>query len=72
VFVVDGSGSICDDNPGYTNGSGCNNWILIVNFVVDFVQSMQPSREGTHIGLLSFASQAIYLSGLDKLAFFKY
>lgn len=67
VFVVDGSGSICDfDPPLYSNGRGCNNWQQIVTFIVQFVQSMQPSVQGTHIGLISYATDPIFLTGLDK------
>jgi hypothetical protein len=65
VFVVDSSGSICENNPTYNNGSGCNNWILIVNFVVEFVRAMQPSRDGTHIGLLSFSDNGVLSIKLD-------
>ena len=67
VFVVDGSGSICDNDTSRMNdGSGCNNWKQIVSFITDFVTVMQPSKEGTHVGLVSFAGESFLLMKLNK------
>jgi hypothetical protein len=68
VFIVDGSGSICENDPvRYTeNGRGCKNWELVVQFVINFVEALQPSADGSHVGLISFATTAYNLAGLDK------
>ena len=72
VFVIDGSGSICDDNPALGDGKGCNNWVEVVNFVVEFVKAVSPSESGTHVGLLSFAREPIFLTGLNRSVSFTF
>ncbi|MEE4248746.1 MAG: VWA domain-containing protein [Kangiellaceae bacterium] len=72
VFVVDGSGSICDNDPSRKNdGSGCDNWKQIVNFITEFVTVMEPSETGTHVGLVSFSTESLLLAGLSRCVFAK-
>lgn len=65
VFVVDGSGSICDNDPTKTD-SGCRNWQQVKRFITEFVSVMEPSVDGTHVGLVSFGSSANLLLTLDR------
>lgn len=60
VFVVDGSGSICDNDPDFVYGKDvtCNNWKFILQFMVDFVRDMEIGFSATRVGLVTFATQA--------------
>lgn len=60
VFVVDGSGSICDNDPDFEYGKDvtCNNWKFILQFMVDFVRDMEIGYSATRVGLVTFATQA--------------
>ena len=56
VFVLDQSGSIVERNP--TNGSW-DNWQLIKNFVITFMQNATVSYDGIHFGLVTFGNIAV-------------
>ena len=60
VFVVDGSGSICDSDPDFVYGTDvtCNNWQFILQFMEDFVGDMDIGSTATRVGLVTFATQA--------------
>ena len=71
VFVVDGSGSICDNDPTRrSDGSGCNNWQQMVDFVTDFISVMEPSEDGTHVGLVTFSTESNVLTTLNRFVHF--
>lgn len=61
VFVVDGSGSICDVDPKFEYGRDitCDNWNFILTFMVDFVNDMDIGLTATRVGLVTFASTAV-------------
>ena len=67
LFVVDGSGSICDNDPTRQNdGSGCDNWKQIVNFITEFVSVMEPSEKGTHVGVVTFSTESDLLMKFNR------
>jgi len=60
VFVVDGSGSICDSDTNFHYGTDvtCDNWNFILKFMEDFVSDMDIGLASTRVGLVTFASSA--------------
>ena len=60
VFVVDGSGSICDNDPNFEYGIDvtCDNWNFILKFMGDFVQDIDIGLTSTRVGLATFATTA--------------
>lgn len=70
VFVLDGSGSICDTDPNFEYGKDttCDNWEFIVRFVADFVTDMDISPSSTRIALVTFATDANVAFDLTKYA----
>ena len=60
VFLIDGSGSICDSDPLFYYGynSTCNNWLYVVQFLDAFVDSLTVGPTETRVGLILFASKA--------------
>ena len=61
VFVVDGSGSICDNDPNFEYGrdNTCDNWNFILKFIVDFVSAMDIGLSSTRVSLVTFATTAV-------------
>jgi hypothetical protein len=59
VFVVDGSGSICDNDPSFRYGTDitCNNWNFILNFMSDFVSDLTIGPSTARVGLVTFATE---------------
>ena len=64
VLIVDGSGSICNDDPSYSNGK-CDNWIATINFLVEITQTLQIDQGRTHVGMVLFATTAELRFNLD-------
>ena len=66
--MVDGSGSICDNDEGpkFDDGRGCNNWLSVVSFVTDFVQALTIGDDLTRVGLVTFANAGNALMTLDQ------
>lgn len=60
VFVVDGSGSICDNDPKFVYGTDvtCDNWKFALKFMEDFVSDMDIGLTSTRVGLVTFATTA--------------
>ena len=52
ALVIDCSGSIRDSNP-----PNVDNWVLIVNFLVRLVESINVGEQETHVGAVSFGTQ---------------
>lgn len=71
-FLVDGSGSICDndknglyDDPDNPGRQLCNNWQSVKDFMVQFVQELgNIDEDGNRVGLATFANEANYGFGL--------
>lgn len=63
VFVVDGSGSIRDNNP--QDGS-YDNWQFMVDFILAFVDSIEIGQQANRVGLVLFGNDAQKLWGLTK------
>ena len=64
VFIIDGSGSICDPPPRDDTG-GCPNWNFVTNFVAEFVRILEISKDGNHVAIVTFndnARTAVYLN----------
>ncbi len=67
IFVVDGSGSICDSAAKDTTGlRGCANWNLVANFIAEFIRQLQISSAGNRVALVTFSSQARTVFYLDE------
>jgi len=60
VFLVDGSGSICDSDPDFRYGTDvtCNNWKLVLKFMEDFVNETDIGLTATRVGLATFATNS--------------
>jgi hypothetical protein len=74
VFVVDGSGSICDNDPKFQYGKDttCDNWNFILKFMGDFVNDMDIGLTSTRVGLVTFATTATLGWDLKKYETFSY
>ena len=57
VFIVDGSGSICENDLSYANGK-CDNWISIINFMVGIVDVLGVDSGKTRVALVLFSTEA--------------
>ena len=51
ALVVDCSGSIRDTNTG-----GVDNWLLVIDFMVDLVTSINVGPDETHVAAVSFGT----------------
>ena len=73
VFVVDGSGSICDNDPNFQYGTDitCDNWNFILKFMEDFVNDMDVGLSATRVGLVTFASTATLGWNLKTYEYFQ-
>ena len=72
-FVVDSSGSICDNDPTATKSpvfpnpiTWCNNWQLIVNFMEQFAERLTIGPSHVVMGMVQFANQASLKWDLTK------
>ena len=57
IFAVDGSGSICDNDPTFVNNK-CNNWDNMINFIENIVEFLSIGPSASKVGLLTFANDA--------------
>ena len=64
VFIVDGSASICNDDPSKANGK-CDNWISMIDFLVNVTETLQIDQGRTHVGMVLFATSAEVRFNLD-------
>lgn len=63
VFLIDGSGSICDRDRNVTYDEEgtvitCNHWYLVLEFVKNFVNDLDIGFNETRVGLVQFGSTA--------------
>ena len=57
-MLVDGSGSICDNDPSHKVGEYyCNNWQEIVDFMEDVIDILTPGRD--QVGVAFFSNVVI-------------
>ena len=58
VFLVDGSGSICDIGGGQADGT-CNNWNQVRNFIISFIDdpAILISKDDARVAVVSFANE---------------
>ncbi len=54
VFVVDRSGSICNDETVFE----CDNWDLVLNFMENMVGELTIGSDATRVGVISYGNQA--------------
>ena len=64
VFVLDGSGSICENDPTYANGV-CDNWNLMLTFLTDFVDRLTVASDRFRIGFVLFSTESQVVFQLD-------
>jgi len=71
--VVDGSGSICDNDPKFQYGTDvtCDNWNFILKFMEDFVNDTDVGLSATRIGLATFATTATLGWDLKTYEYFR-
>ena len=74
VFVLDDSGSICDNDPAFVYGrdSTCNNWQFITQFASNIISGMTIGTSNTLVGLVQFDSSAIVRWTLTTYVFSNY
>ena len=53
VFIVDGSDSVCEQDPTFVNGV-CNNWKLIIEFMVNIVNVITEEDMKTRVAVIVF------------------
>ena len=69
VFVVDESGSICDEDPSFDrNTQICNNWRAVRAFLREFVLNLRIGDDDIHVGLLTFRDNVEVDWLLDRYA----
>ena len=68
TFVLDGSGSICDndDGPKFDDGRGCDSWLAVVSFVKQFVEALTIGPDFSHVAIVVFANEATTVMTLDQ------
>ena len=79
VFLVDGSGSICDNDSGGTrndpknNGKlTCDSWELVKQFMIEFVAKLNVGLQDTRVGLATFANNANVVFKLTEYELYKH
>jgi hypothetical protein len=71
VLLVDGSGSICGQEMRESSPNslqGCNNWDKMISFLLQFVDFLNVTPSGNHVGVILFATEATNEAELDRLA----
>ena len=63
VFLVDGSGSICNNN------GLCDNWRTITTFISNIASKLSVGVDGSHVGMITFGSRANLIWDLNTLVF---
>ena len=68
VFVIDGSGSICNSDPGFRNGEDttCNNWHSLISAIVNITSFFTIGPSNIMVGLVLFEKDAKVLWTLDR------
>lgn len=71
MFIVDSSGSICDNDPSKledVNGNpiDCDNWGLVKEFVGSIVDQLVIGVNDAHVALIRFSSLSSVIFGLDR------
>lgn len=70
VFVVDSSGSICDNDPSAVppppSTTTCNNWNFIRQFMVQIVDELAIGPDDAHIAVVRFSSSATVIFNLAR------
>ena len=54
LFIVDGSGSICQDRYVDT----CRNWEILKQFIYDTVKHFNIAKDGSRVALVTFGNEA--------------
>ncbi len=62
MFIVDGSGSICQNEIVTT----CPNWELVTSFVALVVEALVVDETNAHVGLIKFSSDTTVVLELDR------
>ncbi len=56
AFVIDASGSICDEDPTYNvDTNTCDNWALTLAFVTEAVNQLTIGPEAAQVAVIVFA-----------------
>lgn len=71
VFIVDSSGSICDQSPsiqqdGAGNTIDCEYWRLITGFLTQIVDDLVIGENDGHIGLIRFSGSSEVIMTLNR------
>ena len=68
AFVIDMSGSICDNDPtfNYDTDITCNNWRSIVQFVYQTVANLTIGPLETNVALITFETTAVLRWNLTR------
>ncbi len=71
IFVVDDSGSICDNDPSRRrdmNGNvfDCNNWSFVKSFIRRIVSSLTVGQNDTRVALVRFSDRIDVIFRLDR------
>ena len=64
AFVIDTSGSICENDPTYSNGI-CDNWRFMLDFVNNVISSLGIETDKTRVGVVTFSTEGEFQFGLD-------
>ena len=66
VFVLDGSGSICDKDSTAEPNNGCNNWKLVIEFIQTLISNFVIGDDSVRVGFVIFANNGNLKFGLDE------
>ncbi len=72
AFIVDASGSICDNDATAVrdqNGNvvSCNNWLLVKNLLNQVTRDLVIGERDAHLGLVLFSGRVDLIFDLNRL-----
>ena len=65
AFLIDSSGSICENDPTFSNGR-CNNWVLMIDFVYNLVNGLSIGSNRAKVAAVLFSTDAETMFTLDE------
>jgi hypothetical protein len=70
VFIVDGSGSICDNDPSLRilpdDSVTCENWEQVQGFITGVARRLQVGPDGAQMALVTYANAGRVYFNLDE------
>ena len=60
VFIIDGSGSVCNDVPGWDKASGenCAPWNMVISFMESIIEDFNINDDYVRVAAIVFGNSA--------------